>query len=369
MEDGSDAKSVVYLLGAGASHACAKFVGSAHGILMRDLNPLLDREVRLLVRKSVDCDRKLAELVNAVIDDDEDTEFEHIITFLDESPSERHRNFAGRLREAFQSVLRRQLDAIEREVGNRLTLYSALLDMHRIEGFGEELKAILTTNYDNFAETAARKGHNMAIDFGIQMEDQDCEEKEVLRLLKLHGSFSWHDEWPVREASAPPKTLWIPPGIQKSKGRYPFNVLWGLAREALDCDVLRIVGCRLSGSDWDLISLLFTTRHGNTNRRPFTVEVIDSPGHAAVLQKTYRYLDVKSLVEIETYGIGRKIVGNLLGSEAREYVGLDQAERELVESASRNWFQLWLAEMGTELAANPNLKVAANSELGRLISA
>ena len=91
---------VVYLLGAGASHACVKHVGSARGILMADLNGLLAEEVNNLIRKKKSQKyRSLSVLVNNVID--ENADFEHLITFLDDSPSLIHRQFAEDLRNDF----------------------------------------------------------------------------------------------------------------------------------------------------------------------------------------------------------------------------------------------------------------------------
>ena len=360
MEEGSDRKAVVYLVGAGASHACVKYVNSNHGILMGDLNLPLAQEVRKQVTEHEDDNEQLLSLINAVIDDS--TDFEHVITFLDESPSALHRRVANRLREAFEKVLRQKLDSIRTEIGDdRLKLYSALLDMHTIQGFPEKLKGILTINYDEYIEDAIRKTYGTSIDFGVGVDNQAGADGG-LKLLKLHGSFGWADKWPISvfEGSS---TLWIPPGILKRKDRYPFNVLWGLAREVLDCDILRIVGCRLSSSDWDLISLLFTTRHANARGQRYEVEVIDSPAHAANLQKQYPYLEIKSLLEIENYEVGSQIVGELLGSGPQEYRSLSLEKQEEILERSRgqrtNWFELWLVQMAEALSVEPSVKSIA----------
>ena len=259
----------------------------------------------------------------------------------------------------FEQVLRNQLSLIEGELKeDRFQLYSALLDMHRVTGLPEDLKAILTINYDEYIEDAVKTTYNRPIDFGIAVENHD-RPSEALRLLKLHGSFGWEDTWPVstdRQSS----TLWIPPGIQKRKERYPFNVLWGLARESLDCDILRIVGCQLSGSDWDLISLLFTTRHANPDKPAYIVEVIDSPEHAFRLQSQYPYLEIKSMLEIEEYDLGRQIVGDLLYSGPRAYRSLSERDQARVldglHNRDENWFRLWLLYMAEALSSEPDIK-------------
>ncbi len=67
-----------------------------------------------------------------------------------------------------------------------------------------------------------------------------------------------------------------------------------MARDVLDCDVLRVIGCRLGSNDWDLISLIFSTHHANRDARPaYDIEIIDAPQHALQLQKAYPYLKAR----------------------------------------------------------------------------
>ena len=366
----NDHKSVVYLIGAGASHACVDFVGSARGILMRHLNPLMAEAVRDLTTAECNSDHTISSLANAVLD--ENTNYEHVITFLDESPSALHRGFANKLRHVFERVLRRQLDSIKTEVGvDRLKLYSALLDMHRVGGFPERLNAILTINYDDYLEDAIRMTYGSSIDFGVQVEGNEREEDSLV-LLKLHGSFGWADKWPIQSFDGA-STLWIPPGIQKRKERYPFNVLWGRAREVLDCDVLRIVGCRLSASDWDLVSLLFTTRHAREGGGTYTVEVIDSPSHARALQQDYPYLDIRSILEIEDYDVGRQIVGEILRGEPQDFRSLNpETQKQVLDAVpnEENWFRLWLVQMAEALSREPTIEsiVTETGEFSQLLS-
>ena len=371
MSANSPQTSVVYLIGAGASHACVKFVGSLRGILMKHLNPLLAKAVHEIATTDQNFDKTLLSLVNAVID--EQTNFEHVITFLDESPSALHRDFADCLRDVFEKVLRQQLDSIQKEVGaKRLTLYSALLQMHKVTGFPEDLKAILTLNYDEYIEEAVKRTYGDSVDYGLHVEGQS-RSADKLMLLKLHGSFGWADKWPVstRHDSS---TLWIPPGIQKRKERYPFNVVWGRAREVLDCDKLRIIGCGLSGTDWDLISLLFTTRHTNSKGRTYTVEVIDSPAHAFRLQEEYPYLDIRSILEVEEFGVGEQFVGEYLQCAPQKFRSLSAEAQCRILSVipdEENWFRLWLGQMVEALAAEPTIDSheIEEGELGALLRA
>ena len=62
--------------------------------------------------------------------------------------------------------------------------------------------------------------------------------------------------------------LWIPPGVDKRTEYYPFNLLWGKAKEFLmNCDILRIVGCSLNRNDWALIPILYIIQKFNDNRK------------------------------------------------------------------------------------------------------
>src|SRR3989442_12040439 len=98
---------VVYLFGAGASDACAKVAGSVRGTLMRDLAVDLAEELRTFVTAAPTENKSLEALVNDVMD--EEADIEHIITFLDESPSKQHREFAAVVRTRFAKVLRERL--------------------------------------------------------------------------------------------------------------------------------------------------------------------------------------------------------------------------------------------------------------------
>ena len=148
-------REVVYLIGAGASHACIKAVGSTSGILMRDLAFDLVEAVRDLVLTEGEFG-SLRTVVNEVVD--EEADFEHLITFFDESPASSHRRFAEELRRIFENVLRSKLMAIEMELGqDRVGLYSALLDMYNVNGFDESLNGILTLNYDDYIEDAVHQ--------------------------------------------------------------------------------------------------------------------------------------------------------------------------------------------------------------------
>ena len=348
---------VAYLFGAGATQACVARVRSPHGVLMQDLSPALATKLHNLVDEAPFDDPRLKDLVNSVIHDD--TDFEHVITFLDSAPSSLHRDFAEKMKQEFQQVLRDRLDLIRSDHGTEPTeLYSVLIDFHNIPGCPEHLQALLTTNYDEYLESAIESVTKGAPDFGV-MVNAASPTRNGPQLLKLHGSLGWRDTWPISTESDVGRTLWIPPGIHKAKQDYPFNVLWGRAAETLNCDVLRIIGCRLAPNDWDLIALLFASRHMNHPTAP-EIQVIDSPRHVEDLKKQYPYLEISSM--LEDHPVGTRIMADIIGTITKPYVQLTEQEQlEIVERAGwrRNWFELWLTQKVEQL--NEDLDTVATT--------
>ena len=306
---------------------------------MRDLTVPIRARLRQLFVNGYSANASLTDLVNSV---DDDTDIEHLITFLDDIPSIQHRKFAEEMRKAFEQVLREKLQTIRAETRqDPIELYEVLLDVHNVEQFPEVLQGIITTNYDEYIESAIERVCDHPVDFGIRVEPSSQQTGRP-KLLKLHGSFGWRNTWPISRGSDDDATLWIPPGIQKAKQTYPFNVLWGSAREMLACDILRVVGCRLGPNDWDLISLLFTMRHAGLAHRP-QIEIVDAPQHAIALHKSYPYLEVQSILEVEP--MGSELINGLTGRPARRFEEFNEEEQEdIVKSigSGQNWFDLWL---------------------------
>ena len=293
-------------------------------------------------------EQSLEYLVNSVIDPSVD--IEHIITFLSNAPSSRHRKFAGAMRGAFEQVLRDRLDLIREETqGDVFRLYKVLIDMHNIDQCPEVLQGIITTNYDEYIESAVEELGQDPVDFGVSVEPSS-DKAGGIRLLKLHGSFGWQDTLPVAREQAGDATLWIPPGIDKSKQSYPFNVIWGLAREMLSCDVLRVIGCQLGTNDWDLISLLFTMQHVSSTERP-EIEIVDAPLHVERLKHSYPYLELKSVLEVDE--IGDRLLHELTGWQPEAFYALEEEEQQQTVvgvGLGHNWFELWLSAKVESLA-------------------
>ena len=116
------------------------------------------------------------------------------------------------------------------------------------------------------------------------------------------------------------------------------------ARELLDCDVFRVVGCNLSANDWDLVSMLFRTKHGHASNRIYEIELIDIPRRARQIQRQFPYLKIKSLLDLD--GIGEVIVSEMLDTTQQKFDTLAEPDQERVlEAFDRrisNPFFYWL---------------------------
>ncbi len=346
--DGRQPERVSYLLGAGATHASAQYAGSTKSLVMPGLTEALSDRMHERYQEKFPDDEGIGRLVNEVVAHSPD--FEHLITFLEDTPSHVYKLFSDEVKQIFSSVLRKILDDVRVKLEPlHSDLYAALLDMHSVAALEESLNGFLTLNYDVFLEHAIEERLGQTVDYGINIvRGTPREDSRAVRVLKLHGSFGWRNEWPIELAPENDPGLWIAPGIRKAKSDYPFNAIWGAARELLDCDILRIVGCNLGPNDWDLVSLLFTTMHARGAVAPYRVELIDWPGEAVRMSEDFPYLNVQSLLELP--GVGRQLVSEVLGGEERDYASLPDDERgRAVSNADEkisNPFEHWLRLKG-----------------------
>ena len=348
---GEGNRRVVYLLGAGATQGCISHSGSRHNLVMSGLSELIFEQLNLRVIGKYEHHAGIRRLFNEVVAPEPSLDIEQLITFLEDSPAAEYRRFADDLREVFSLVLRSRLQEVENEPGSSGSwLYAVLVDMHEVAGNEERLQGFLTLNYDVFLERAIVEELGREVDYGIASRGHNHTRRPIT-VLKMHGSFGWSRNWPIETELCHGAGVWIPPGIKKPKTDYPFNVIWGRARELLDCDVLRIIGCNLGPNDWDLVSLLFSTRHTGTSARPYAVEVISEFETADRIRNLFPYLEVRWLPELPR--IGDQIVSELLGSAPRGFNSLSQKLQSEANDKARdtikNPFSYWLAQKGAAL--------------------
>lgn len=358
---------VAYLFGSGATEGAVRHAGGTISQIMSALATDLMTKMSELIDEEYESDRRLLRLVNELANElDEPVDFEHLITFFQDSPSSTLRDFGGDLKFVFNEVLRNRLDDIDGEIGDKASeLFAVLVDMYSVAGIDESLKGFLSLNYDTYLEHAVVERLGRTVDYGFLGPNQNA---NAVRVLKLHGSFGWTDEWPPTLAIDRAGGLWIPPGIRKAKDRYPFNSLWGAAMDLLDCEIVRIVGCNLSSNDWDLVSLLFSTKYAHATADPFEIEIIGSPSTARRIQERFPYLLVRSI--FEATHVGPSIIVETIGTMAT-YSDLtpDERKRAMDDFAKDNVFEYWLVQMAEYLSRTIEEHVTPTQTFARFVEA
>src|SRR5256885_1905001 len=107
-------RRVVYLLGAGATQGAAQFAGSTANLVMPGLIGRLLASTSDVYEEAFADHAGLKRLVNDVVSDD--TDFEQLLTFLEDTPAWRYQQFAQRLEAVFSTVLREALEDVRTEV-------------------------------------------------------------------------------------------------------------------------------------------------------------------------------------------------------------------------------------------------------------
>ena len=266
-------KKVVYLFGAGATIGEWQFAIGETGenLSLRSVS----ESVITKAKEDADFSELLLEVTTDGIKD-----IELYISLLESIRTKKYTDLIALLRSLFCKSIQENLQYKNVPINPNLAM--ALLEMHKAIVEDEVFAGAISLNYDNLLDRAYNEVFK-GVNYGIK-----CSKHELYNirddsplLVKLHGSFNWKrgfrsiiiDEEQA-QAGEQSEMLWIPPSIEKEKDTYPYNLLWGQAFEMLDCDILRVVGCKLSQNDWGLISLLFNTQleHGGV----FKIELICS---------------------------------------------------------------------------------------------
>ena len=342
----SEPKRVVYLLGAGASQADISLKDETISILMSSIREGI---VRRIDREKIGILEKVKnELVK------EDLDVEHLITLYESTGISEHENIAKKLKSLFWKEIRDRISKLGPNYQPRLL--AALIDMHEISELNERLHGILTLNYEGLIEKAIQLVRPGAINYGLTIISKVRSPKtgHPVPLIKLHGSFNWKNEFPIALRSegsirSAENVLWIPPGVEKKRERYPFNILWGKARELLDCDILRIVGCSLNRNDWQLVSLLYTTQQLNTHQKEYIIELIDFAKAGEIICANYGYLNFRKITAI------REVIDYIRDSFApvpAKEADFASAIKELLSPGKNNIFDIWLRAKGDYMKKN-----------------
>jgi hypothetical protein len=325
-------KKIVYLWGAGATHAEARRLGAPISLLMRDVEEFGEGVASRILRRTGKSTVSSYGVGPGV-------DIEKLISLLAASGVGSHSRLAEKLRVNYFAELRSSL--VKAKVLEEPALAIQLMKMHVDRKFKAEvevLSGIISTNHDGLLQVASQHAYG-GINPGFAFESDDFSASTAAPLiLHLHGSFTWRFGTPIRierlrRTSVYADTVWIPPTILKETKNYPFNKLSALAYELLArrCDVLRVIGASLTQNDWNILSLIFNAqRHRAATRgKPFTIELIMSHSGGEGIKRECSYL--KSVLPI----------GYLTDGKFADY-----KENKAIppESDLANPFAYWLSE-------------------------
>lgn len=326
-------KKIVYLLGSGATQGAIRKIDEEKSLLTRDIQKYIREKRQEQMGPSVDVSDKIW---NEIITDGRD--IEHIISMLD---CQYKYATANTIREYYHEAIVHIVASIGVETPPNL--YTVLADLHLRSALRsqETVLCYMSLNYEDLFERSIRSHLNTNADYVVETVGSDAViYQDSLPVLKLHGSFNWSNKRPIEIADMTKlpcsDTLWIPPGVDKKKEHYPFNLLWGKAVEFISqCDTLRIIGCSLSRNDWGLIPILYTAQTLG-DRNSLSIEVIDYAEAADRISATYGYLSVSSILDLDE--IGRYYTSNYHGIDYNDFKTYFSEGSE----ARVNCFEKWL---------------------------
>lgn len=316
------ALKVVYLFGAGATHAEIQKLDPTNGNFLAEKG-LLISNVSKRVMKIAQDDTEFIDGVQEVTYREGPVNIELLISLFE----------TNRIPKAASKVIRLK-ELVEKDITGILTkrirrdfyLHKALLELHKIVD-KEKILGLISLNYDEVLDEAYAEIYG---DPNYCHTAESSKPPKHLPLLKLHGSFNWKNI----ETYGKKKNIEIVPlGINKNYLAPPYNFIWGRAFEVLaQCDVLRIIGCSLSQNDLGLIDLLFKAHLAR--KKFFKIQVIDLQKTGKDIKNNYGFFKgIESIEEIE-----------------RPLIPLDDIQRD-----SANPFMIWLKAKSQKMIKEPKI--------------
>jgi hypothetical protein len=282
---------IVYLLGAGATHAELQnidpdLINKNRGLLVSQLSS------RVIERARRD-PQYLTDDVAMVSGAKGSLNIELLISLIENSkmPGWEYKT------NTLKGLVRQDIDGIlSPATKKQFYLHKALLELHRhaIARRKELLAGIISLNYDDVLDMAYRRWYGsppycFSLDDPLRAND--------VPLLKLHGSFNWED---VKIRGRSRNIDIIPLGSTKTYIHPPYGCIWNQALQTLiGCDILRVIGSSLSQNDIHLIDLLFKAHL--ERGKPFGIEIIGSEKTGEGIRSNYGFFPaLKTLIEISS---------------------------------------------------------------------
>ena len=283
-------KKIVYLFGAGATHA--ELHNLDPDLVERKGLGLLVSDVSKRVIEKAQRDRRYLRDVAMVSGTSGSLNIELLISLFENSKiydwEYKTRHLKTLVQEDIENILHKSRT-------DRFYLHRGLFELHRHRAVQakESLVGLISLNYDDVLDRAYKSY------FGRPHYYFTLTEKlspGVVPLLKLHGSFNWkkrkvRGRWRRIEI--------IPLGAAKSYLHAPYGFIWNRALEVLiECDTLRVIGCSLSANDTHLIDLLFKAHLERATG--FDIEIISPNKAGEDIKGNYGFFrGIKTLVEVD----------------------------------------------------------------------
>jgi hypothetical protein len=286
-------KKIVYLFGAGATHAelCTLFDPSEakfqkeKGLLIKYVS---DRVIGK-ARKN----KKYLRDIGMVSSPTGSLNIELLISLIESSRIRESAWKTSFLKELVRIDIERIL---EKATVKKFYLHKALLELHHheITRTKEEVIGLVSLNYDNVLDEAYKAIYNITPNYSFSLRNSDQVGK--IPLLKLHGSFGWSN---IKINGKMRNLEIIPLGANKNYLHVPYNFIWSRALELLiECDILRVIGCSLNQNDIHLIDLIFKAHLEKV--KEFEIQIIGPESQGEMIQQNYGFLpNIKRLTQIE----------------------------------------------------------------------
>lgn len=305
-------KKIVYLIGAGATHAEIMNLEDSPDEKFINNNGLLISYVSNRVMKNARYSSRFKKNVELVTSTEGSLNIELLISLIEINripDSDFKINYLKRL---IRDDIKNKLSDSRKK---KFYLHRSLFELHSKIKDKEEVLGVISLNYDDILDEAYTTILGTKPNYCFASE-----RGESIPLLKLHGSFNW-DKVNIYEKQK--KIPIIPLGMNKNYLIPPYNFIWSRAFEVMvKCDILRIIGCSLSQNDIGLVDLLFKAHLERLS--DLEIQIIDMPEAGDKIKSNY--------------GFFKKIVK--LGDDIKE-----PPIAEIITDTG-NPFKIWLKSMG-----------------------
>jgi hypothetical protein len=254
---------IVYLLGAGATHAEILNLEENPSETFRRNNGLLISDVSKRVMEQVQKDNRFKKNIEMVTSLEGSLNIELLMSLISSNRIPNSDYKTNRLKELVREDILKRLSKTRKK---KFYLHRALLEMHKMIGEKETLLGIISLNYDDVLDEAYSEIFERKPNYCLTSLPGIGEP-----LLKPHGSFNWKNIKVYEKLCNIPI---IPLGINKNYLSHPYNFIWGKSLEILSqCNILRVIGCAMNQNDIGLIDLLFKAHL--LKGTSFFIEIID----------------------------------------------------------------------------------------------